>query len=103
MKMFNWLFKRREKLAGLMTYIDPSYYEKAPQEVLYALQSANGKWLSLNPALDSFHEVDLISELNIWDYQEYEDENLWFMGNSARSKIPFQIRKVPPADVVKLR
>jgi len=69
----------------------------------YALFSENGKFLSLDPSTDLFKEVDLLSELKLWDYQNYGDEETWFLGNTARPKVAFSIVPIPDADLKKLR
>jgi hypothetical protein len=61
---------------------------------LYALFSDNHKWISYNPALDSFTEVDSIKDLNIWDVADYRDPRVWFMGSTRKPAITFKIKEV---------
>lgn len=71
-------------------------------EALFALMDSHGKYLSLDPATDLFHSVEGVEELQIWDYQNYSDEQTWFMGNSPRPKQEFWISLIPKEDRRKL-
>lgn len=71
--------------------------------ILYALFSETGKFLSLDPAKDIFVEVDKVTDLKIWDYQVYNDEETWFMKNNPRPVVGFSIVPIPDNDLEKLR
>lgn len=71
-------------------------------EVLYALFSEHGKYLSLDPATNEFKEVGSVSELRIWDYQTFNEPEIWFMGNSPKPAVSHSILPIPEVDSEKL-
>ena len=62
-------------------------------KILYALYSAEGNPLTLNPATDTFTETSF-EYLKWWDVQEYSDPAIWFMGNSPRPKNGCRIQQL---------
>lgn len=58
--------------------------------------------LTLDPATDRFSESSL-TDLQVWDVQDYDDAAIWFMGNSPRPRKDFYIRELTPEELKKIR
>lgn len=90
------------KSTGEWVHFEESPHTEEPQ-ILFALFTEKGTYLSLDPSRDEYNEVESgASGLRIWDYQAYSDPEIWFMGNNPRPKVSYSIRRIPPSEVQKL-
>lgn len=68
---------------------------KKKREKYYALFTTDGKLITYDPATDTYSVIPKrYDRLKIWDYQTFSDEATWFMGNSKKPHINFEIKEI---------